>query len=1271
MRAFVRQGRWRGAVLACALLLTGAVTVSAPTTAAAVEDDPFAAVRERWVASIVGDGTADLADPVVRSRVEKITADARARWATMDTAADRTAVFAAHPAPVPNQNITQTYLGLKELAVAYRTPGSELSGDPQLRDDVLGALEWLHEHWYNAEIPFAPQTPDNNWFAWELGVPLALVDVLALMYEDLSPEQVQENLAAIDHFLPRPDKLGRSVGWNLASEGANLAWASTSIGKRGILGGDGAKVELATSALSPLFEYAELGGNGFYRDGSVLFHEGFPYTTGYGWSNVVDPTVAVVLYEGSPWAITDPDKDNLVQWVKDSFVPFVWRNRIPDSLAGRNIARPPGQDRATGLVRIALDQQHFASAEDRILLRSLVKYLLTSDPDSTFFSSATLPQIIAAREILDDDAVEPFDPGSTYTQFPAMDRSVAQRPDFAFGVAAFSSRTQNYESINNENVRGWHTADGRTTLYTSDLDQYGSGYWATVDSTRIPGTTVAAHVTDDVVAPQLGRLVLQGPTSVTEEFDDLDGVFYRTPRWQLDTSDPQVFGGDASRLRRTENSQETITLRLDTGITGFELAVHHTQLSDLSRLRVMSSPNNSSYAPVRLTTTTTGRTDGWSHVTVTPAAPLPAGTTYLRVHLMPSVPQSFGTQDWVGGVELDGTFGATGMQLATPEQSLTATKSWFVLDDEVVAVGSGISSGEGRAVETVVENRRLTDRFPGRLTVDGQDLGADDGVRDLPGARWAAFHGGVEGSDLGYVFPEGADLTAEHESRAGTWEGIGNSRGAVANRFASLGIGHGVDPTEAGYSYVLLPGRGPDATARYAAEPQAQVLAATAQVHAVREASLGVVAANVWQDAPTSVQVDGEDFLTVSERAAVMTREDVDGLTVAVSDPTQGAGYAGDLVDEALSFAQVYEHSPNWGFETGGGFKRTKASVEYLTYEVEEAADFTVSLGWNHLPSVGNTSPVLDRVKFHASPDNATWTPVEARFVEPYTPVNGWAIDNVADVTNVEPLPAGTRYVKIEVLDNDRRAFWSPQVRRVEIDSSAPDGDQVVVEVSRSAVGVLEEDPRVEVLSLDPVRLGVDVQGSAGASIQVRLAYDTVPPEVTVQAPPLAWEGAEVTATVTATDDQGEVTLAVTGADGAAVPVGDDGTVVLDTTFGDHEYRVVATDRRGNTTERTVAYRVLRFTAEPPLRRQVQRGSTVPLAVRVESVDGHVAGAAVAVELDGVDAGLALQERGGRYLALWRTSAVDPGERVLGFVVTVDAFDLPAVTREVSVSGGR
>ncbi len=282
-------------------------------------------------------------------------------------------------------------------------------------------------------------------------------------------------------------------------------------------------------------------------------------------------------------------------------------------------------------------------------------------------------------------------------------------------------------------------------------------------------------------------------------------------------------------------------------------------------------------------------------------------------------------------------------------------------------------------------------------------------------------------------------------------------------------------------------------------------------------------------------------------------------------------------------------------------------------------------------------------------------------------PVSGWAIDNVADVTNVDDLPEGTRFVKIEVLDNDRRAFWSPQVRHVEIDSGAPAGDQVVVELARSAVGVLEADPRVEVLSLDPVRLGVDVQGSAGSSIQVRLAYDTVPPEVTVDAAPVVWEGADASATVTASDDNGDPVVQVTRADGAPVTLGPDGVVVLDTSLGEHEYRVTATDARGNVTEQTVRYRVLRFTQEPPRRDDVRRGSALPVRLSIDAADGPVRGAAVALEVDGEPTDVALQERGGAYRGTWDSSGVDVGRHVLGFVVTVDGVQLPVRTREVTV----
>ncbi|TDT74678.1 polysaccharide lyase family 8-like protein [Arthrobacter sp. AG258] len=1263
MRIFAQQRSWMAAILALMLLTAVSVPLSAP--ASADEQDSYTAVRNKLVATIVGNGDLDLADPDVAAKVASVTQLAQDKLSRLDRSDSRTSVFSDLKTPSPNQNITQTYLALRDIAVAYRTVGTPLHNDPAVRADIISALVWLEKNWYNADVPFAPQSPDNNWFAWELGVPLALVDVLALMYDDLPEGLLPEYLAAIDHFLPRPDRLGHSVNWNLASEGANLAWAVTVLGKRGILGQDGAIVTNATQALSPLFDYAADGANGFNRDGSVLFHEGFPYTTGYGWSNIIEPTLAVMLYEGSPWAIKDPDKGNLVNWVKDSFEPFLFGNRIHDSLAGRNIARPRGQDRATGLINLALDLRSIGTQEESEHLASLVKYLLVSDPQSSFWRSGSIPNIVEARRILNDSGIPALKPTDSYGQFPAMDRAVARRDGWSFGVAMHSSRTQNYESINNENVRGWHTADGRTTLLTSDVDQYGNDYWPTIDSARIPGTTVVKHLDDDVIAPQLGRVEIVGPQTIVDELDDLSHVHYRSPRWIIE-KDPKGANGDPSRVRRTENSQEQLTYAAPSGASSFALEVHHTAASGLDRLVVMVSSNDSSYSAVKVTATPTVTADGWTTSVVRPSGALPAGTRFVRIQLLPSVPQAHGDSAWAGGADLNGKYGVSGMQIASPGTTLDAQKSWFVMDDEVVAVGSGITANKGREVETIVENRRLSDAFPGRLTVDGQELGADDGKRDLGDVSWAALSGGVSGSDLGYVFPKKTALTALHESRSANWSEIGNSNLAAQNRFASLAINHGKDPQDASYSYVLLPGADAQKTASYAKAPQAEVLSQTTEVHAVREAAKGLLGATVWTDKPTPIDVDGSRFLTVTGRAALMTQETKDGLTIAVSDPTQGADRAGSIDDPANGFSQIFQKSDHWGLEPGGGFKRMAPTNEFLTYKVDQAENFQVTLRWNHQQAGNNTSSILDRVRFSTSPDNATWSPVQAKFTEPYTPIDGGGLDNTADVTNAGALPAGSQYVRIEVLDNDPK-IWSPQIRHVQIKSGSPEGAHVDVEVARSVAAVLDKDPRVEVLSMDPVRLRIDVANAKGSTIHTRFAYDTQAPELSVEAPGAVWDDVDSSMTVSAHDDSGAYSLKVT-ADGQSVPVPTNGVIPLSSEFGVHEYVVTATDKAGNSTEKIVRYSALQFAEDPPMKDTVQQGSTLPVRFHVKAPEGQP-------QIDatlrvGSGAGTVQFEKSGQsYQALWPTADMPPGKHTLGIAITADGALLPPREREVTIRG--
>ncbi|MEV4391034.1 polysaccharide lyase 8 family protein [Nonomuraea sp. NPDC049607] len=197
---------------------------------------------------------------------------------------------------------------------------------------------------------------------------------------------------------------------------------------------------------------------------------------------------------------------------------------------------------------------------------------------------------------------------------------------------------------------------------------------------------------------------------------------------------------------------------------------------------------------------------------------------------------------WVGGAT-DGLYAVVGQHLNGLDSTMEAFKSWFFLDDAVVCLGAGISGADGVPVETIVDNRRTA----APLTVD-------------PRAGWAHLDG-----HGGYVVPDGLRTLRERRG----------------NRdYRTLWLDHGIDPDQADYVYLLLPGASRERTIARAADPGwARVLANTARQQAVRVDALGVTAAAFWNDG-----VAGP--LAASGPCAVLVREDAEGTaTVTVADP--------------------------------------------------------------------------------------------------------------------------------------------------------------------------------------------------------------------------------------------------------------------------------------------------------------------------------------------------------------------------------------------------
>lgn len=73
--------------------------------------------------------------------------------------------------------------------------------------------------------------------------------------------------------------------------------------------------------------------------------------------------------------------------------------------------------------------------------------------------------------------------------YAPMDSAVQVNDNYSVGLSMYSSRIYNYESINNENIKGWHQNDGMLYIYNNDIEQCGEGYLPAVDPYRLPGTT--------------------------------------------------------------------------------------------------------------------------------------------------------------------------------------------------------------------------------------------------------------------------------------------------------------------------------------------------------------------------------------------------------------------------------------------------------------------------------------------------------------------------------------------------------------------------------------------------------------------------------------------------------------------------------------------------------------------------------------------------------------------------------------------------------------
>lgn len=254
------------------------------------------------------------------------------------------------------------------------------------------------------------------------------------------------------------------------------------------------------------------------------------------------------------------------------------------------------------------------------------------------------------------------------------------------------------------------------------------------------------------------------------------------------------------------------------------------------------------------------------------------------------------SNNFAGGTDMDDMYGVSGM-IYTPRGAenvltgLEARKSYFMFDDEVVALGTAGSEMD-KSVETTVEGRRLAGEGNNTFTVNGTPV-LTNGLTErwtftsFNGTNYAHLTGNVEGADIGYYFPGGADIQASRFTNTNNWKNVNDKYYTTDDKtgnYLGIRINHGAKPTlgKDTYAYALLPNKTEAETKAYNDNPDIEVLANDELVQAVKEKNLNLTGAVFFTD---GAAVAGP--VQSNKKATVMLKEGADGLLdVSVSDPT-------------------------------------------------------------------------------------------------------------------------------------------------------------------------------------------------------------------------------------------------------------------------------------------------------------------------------------------------------------------------------------------------
>lgn len=864
--------------------------------------DEYKKLKDNWRRDLVGFGTPDLNNETIKNKIESIQQAAQIKLNTLNTTDPSKPLWGT--AMVASANLTSQYESIRTVALAYSTPGTSLYQDPAVLEKILYCLDWGYKNIYGkAEMANKGwrDTTLHDWYDWQIATPKALVDTLILVEDKLGQQRINEHVEVLKHFV------GKTIDY-----GSNLLYRAKIIIGYGALTNDGAKImEAIYGSDVTLAEMEGPLGQGFHEDGTYIFHTRHFMNGAYGLDQFELVAYLMKVLEGTAFEITNPDRENIIDWAHESFVPVSYKGTIMMMAQGRGATNGVSAGHRT--FKVYLDLLDFAKPEQLPLLKEVIKRSANDLGLDAVYAKLSLNDILKLQEVMADTTVSGDTKYELSKVYSEGDRVVHHKEDFTASVSMSSSRVFNYESINSENVQGWYMGDGMLYVYTDESTQYDSTWYRGVNKYRMPGTTVDTQERKAVPIKQgneyLSSKDFVGGASFADKYltaamdlesfhNDKEGTVAESGNggdqplhdcsltakksWFMFDDEIVALGADV-----TANDGFNVETIVDNRLSTKNTLVSKAEVSPYPIAALEASIIEQSENPPEHTiddqshTRWSAQGDVW--ITYDLGEVKNLGYVVMSFYQGSARATYFDIEVSEDGETWQQVFdgGSSGKSSALEIFPIDTVNARYV---RVNGHGNSIN-----AWNSISEFKAYPPTASGKLVIENDIyIGADtllvNGVDTQIIDSDVKLYNNTSYAHLdkfgGYYFPDKENLSVR--------------RTAGTTSFCELWIDHGVSPQAKDYAYVLLPGKTPEQTQSYSLNPQIEILSNSNKLQAVYSKATGLYSMVFWEKG----SIEG---ISVDNPLIVMMKKDGNKIKLSVSDPTHKLTTAKITIDKEIA----------------------------------------------------------------------------------------------------------------------------------------------------------------------------------------------------------------------------------------------------------------------------------------------------------------------------------------------------------------------------------